>query len=118
MAQENVEIVRRCCEAFDQGDHEAALDALAPDVEYDLSHFPDGRIYRVPEGGGDATAITELLPDQQETRHTPGFFLQDGRRFAYMARNTAGTKSMWYLASLDSLTRTPLLEALSTIRLE
>lgn len=46
MSQENVEIVRRCVEAFDAGDYGAALEAFSPDVEYDLSHFPDGGIYR------------------------------------------------------------------------
>jgi ketosteroid isomerase-like protein len=35
MSQENVEIVRRCCEAFNRGDYEAALDALDPDIEWD-----------------------------------------------------------------------------------
>jgi ketosteroid isomerase-like protein len=50
MSQENVEIVRCCCEAFDRGDYEAALEVLAPDVEYDLSHFPDGGVYRGHEG--------------------------------------------------------------------
>jgi uncharacterized protein len=54
MSQENVEIVRSCCEAFDRGDYEAALDAFAPDVEYDLSHFPDGGVYRGHEGVREA----------------------------------------------------------------
>jgi ketosteroid isomerase-like protein len=57
MSQENVEIVTRCCEAFDRGDYEAALDALSPDVEYDLSHFPDGRVYRGHEGVREAFRI-------------------------------------------------------------
>jgi ketosteroid isomerase-like protein len=54
MSQENVEIVRRCCEAFNRGDHEAALDALNPAIEYDLSHFPDGRVYQGREGVREA----------------------------------------------------------------
>jgi ketosteroid isomerase-like protein len=57
MSQENVEIVTRCCEAFDRGDYETALNALAPDVEYDLSHFPDGRVYRGHEGVREAFRI-------------------------------------------------------------
>jgi ketosteroid isomerase-like protein len=57
MSQENVEIVRRCCEAFDRGDYEAALEALAPDVEYDLTHFPDGGVYRGREGVREAFRI-------------------------------------------------------------
>jgi ketosteroid isomerase-like protein len=57
MSQQNVEIVTRCCEAFDRGDYETALNALAPDVEYDLSHFPDGRVYRGHEGVREAFRI-------------------------------------------------------------
>ena len=54
MSQENVEIVRRCCEAFDRGDYEAALEAFAPDIEYDLTHFPDGRVYLGHDGVREA----------------------------------------------------------------
>jgi ketosteroid isomerase-like protein len=50
MSKENVEIVRRCGEAFDRGNYQAALDALDPEVEYDLSHFPEGRVYHGHEG--------------------------------------------------------------------
>jgi ketosteroid isomerase-like protein len=57
MSRENVEIVRRCCEAFDRGDYEAALEALDPDIEYDLSHFPDGGVYRGREGVREAFRI-------------------------------------------------------------
>jgi hypothetical protein len=54
MSQENVEIVRRCCEAFNRGDYEGALDALDPEIEYDLRHFPDGRVYRGHQGVREA----------------------------------------------------------------
>lgn len=57
MSEQNVEIVRRCCEAFDQGDYEAALELLAPDVEYDLSHSPDGGVYRGHDGVREAFRI-------------------------------------------------------------
>ena len=57
MSQENVEIVRRSCEAFDAGDYEAALEAFAPDIQYDLSHFPDGGVYRGREGVREAFRI-------------------------------------------------------------
>ena len=57
MSQENVEIVRRCCEAFNRGDHEAALGALDPTIEYDLRHFPDGRVYHGREGVREAFRI-------------------------------------------------------------
>ena len=71
MSQENVEIVRRCCEAFDRGDYESALDAFAPDIEYDLSHFPDGGVYRGREGVREAFRIWmgtgELSPGARRT---------------------------------------------------
>jgi ketosteroid isomerase-like protein len=54
MSQENVEIVQRCCEAFNRGDYEGALDALDPAIEYDLRHFPDGRVYRGHDGVREA----------------------------------------------------------------
>ena len=57
MSQENVEIVRRCGEAFDHGDYQAALDALDPEIEYDLSHFPEGRVYHAHEGVREAFRI-------------------------------------------------------------
>jgi len=45
MSQENVEIVRRSCDAFNRGDYDEALVCFDPEVRYDLTHFPDGRIY-------------------------------------------------------------------------
>jgi ketosteroid isomerase-like protein len=53
MSQENVEIVRRCGEAFDRGDYQAALEALDPEIAYDLSHFPEGRVYHGHRGCGN-----------------------------------------------------------------
>jgi ketosteroid isomerase-like protein len=57
MSQENVEIARRCCEAFDRGEYEAALEALDPEIEYDMTHFPDGQVYRGREGVREAFRI-------------------------------------------------------------
>ena len=57
MSQENVDIVRECCEAFDRGDYPAALAAFDPNVEYDLTNFPDGQIYRGPGGVREAFRI-------------------------------------------------------------
>ena len=54
MSQENLEIVRRCCEAFDRGDYEASLADLDADIEYDLRHFPDGRVYHGHDGVREA----------------------------------------------------------------
>ncbi len=57
MSQENVEIVRRCCEASARGDWEAAMAAMHPEIEYDLSGFPEGRLYRGHSGLREAFRI-------------------------------------------------------------
>jgi ketosteroid isomerase-like protein len=57
MSQENVEIVRSSCEAFDRGDYATALEAFHPEVEYDLSHFPEGQIYHGHAGVSEAFRI-------------------------------------------------------------
>jgi ketosteroid isomerase-like protein len=54
MSHENVEIVQRSCEAFDRGDYEEAMSALDPEIEYDLSHFPEGRVYHGHDGVREA----------------------------------------------------------------
>lgn len=46
MSRENVDTVRRHLEAFFSGDFRAALDAYDPEVEYDVSIRPEGRVYR------------------------------------------------------------------------
>jgi hypothetical protein len=36
------------------GGHAAALDALHPDIEYELTHFPDGQVYHGRDGVREA----------------------------------------------------------------
>jgi ketosteroid isomerase-like protein len=50
MSQENVKIVRRHLDAYLSGDNEAALDAYDPEVEFDVSIRPEGRVYRGRDG--------------------------------------------------------------------
>jgi ketosteroid isomerase-like protein len=57
MSQENVEIVRGCCEATARGDWDAAMTAIHPEIEYDLSFFPEGRIYHGHAGIREAFRI-------------------------------------------------------------
>jgi uncharacterized protein len=45
MSEENVEIVRRIIDAYIAGDFEAALALIDPDVEFDISMRPDGKVY-------------------------------------------------------------------------
>ena len=42
MSEENVEVVRRCFEAWDRGDVDAVVREYAADVEVDLSRVIDG----------------------------------------------------------------------------
>lgn len=46
MSQENVEVVRRLYEAFQRGAVDEARAAFHPDVEWDGTNLPDGRIGR------------------------------------------------------------------------
>jgi ketosteroid isomerase-like protein len=50
MSQENVEIVRRITDAYVAGDFETALALLDPEVEWDITRRPDGKIYKGHEG--------------------------------------------------------------------
>jgi ketosteroid isomerase-like protein len=46
MSQENVEVVRRTLDAFLSGDAETALSLYDPDVEWDGTNLPDGKVGR------------------------------------------------------------------------
>ncbi len=50
MSRENVEIVRRMFDAHLRGDFEASLAMFDPEVEFDTSLRPDGRVWRGREG--------------------------------------------------------------------
>ena len=53
MSRENVEIVRNSIDAYLRGDFDASLAAYAEDAEIDARHFPEGRVYRGPDGLSD-----------------------------------------------------------------
>jgi uncharacterized protein len=50
MSEENVEIVRRVYDAYLSGDFEAALAMIDPEVEWDGSIRPEGKVYRGHDG--------------------------------------------------------------------
>ena len=54
MSEDITEIFWRSCEAFDRGDYEQALEAFDPEIEYDLTHFPEGRVYHGHDGVREA----------------------------------------------------------------
>ena len=84
MSQENVEVVRRCCDAFVRGDFELALAALDPEIEYDLTHFPDGRVYRGREGVREAFRI--WLGAWDDYRQEQDEFIDAGDRVVVSVR--------------------------------
>jgi ketosteroid isomerase-like protein len=57
MSQQNLEVVRGSFEAFRAGDYPRALEAFDPEVEYDLRHFPEGKIYHGRDGVTEAFRI-------------------------------------------------------------
>ena len=65
----------------------------------------DGRIYRVPQDGGELTPVTTLDAAHGEARHLWPSFLPDGRRFLFLAE-TSSTEYVLYAGSLDSPDRT------------
>jgi ketosteroid isomerase-like protein len=54
MSEENVEVVRRCLDAYSAGDNEASLAAFDPDVVFDQSIRPDGGVFHGPDGIAEA----------------------------------------------------------------
>ena len=54
MSEENVEIVRRVYDAYLSGDFEAAFALLDPDVTFDVSIRPEGKVYRGHDGVAEA----------------------------------------------------------------
>jgi ketosteroid isomerase-like protein len=54
MSEENVEIVRRCIEAYQAGDLTASVVDFDPEVEFDMTFRPEGGIFRGHEGVAEA----------------------------------------------------------------
>ena len=62
----------------------------------------NGRIYRVPAGGGEPQPVTTLDSTRGETAHRFPQFLPDGRHFLFTALPAREGKFDTYLGSLDS----------------
>jgi ketosteroid isomerase-like protein len=54
MSEENVEIVRRVYDAYRSGDFETAFGFIDPEVVFDVSIRPEGKVYRGHEGVAEA----------------------------------------------------------------
>jgi Tol biopolymer transport system component len=70
-------------------------------------------LYRIPDNGGPPTRVTEVDRSGDEFGHVYPMFLPDGRRFLFLGGNKDRAKSAIYLASLDSQTRTRLIDVYS-----
>jgi eukaryotic-like serine/threonine-protein kinase len=70
-------------------------------------------LYRIPDTGGQPARVTEVDRSGDELGHVYPIFLPDGRRFLFLGGNKDRAKSAIYLASLDSQTRTRLVDVYS-----
>ena len=75
----------------------------------------DGKLYRVPDNGGQAAVAMDLDTARGDTSNSWPVFLPDGKRYFFLARNADPAKTAVYLASLDSPGRTHLVNALSSL---
>ena len=75
----------------------AGKSSWSPDGVILIGAITTGPIWRVPEAGGEPTAVTAL--GKSETAHGLPAFLPDGRHFLYF--RTAGAQSGIYIGSLD-----------------
>src|SRR4051812_13783257 len=54
MSDENVEIVRSIYDSYASGDFETALAVIDPEVTFDVSIRPEGKVYRGHQGVAEA----------------------------------------------------------------
>jgi hypothetical protein len=124
MSQENVEVVRRLYEAYAAHDFQTALDLIAPDIEWDLSMRPDGKVYRGREGAIEAVRtwtgtweafsfeLEELIDagdqvvviDRQSGRGKgSGMPLEESFAVVYTVEAGKVTRAVWFTNREDAL---------------
>ena|SRR5437899_10117548 len=115
MSPENVEIVQRRCEAFDRGDFETSLADLDPDIDYDLRHFPDGRVYHGHDGVREA--FRRWLGTWEDYRQQRDEFIDAGDEVVVAVREhsrgkgsgpEAGAPHLWSATLRCKLDHAPL----------
>jgi Tol biopolymer transport system component len=72
-----------------------------------------GGLFRVDAGGGDPTPVTELNKSAGEISHRFPWFLPDGRRVLFTARNVIAAKTTISLAEIDAKGHRNLATAIS-----
>jgi eukaryotic-like serine/threonine-protein kinase len=75
----------------------------------------DGRLYRIPDVGGQPTPVTHLDTGRQEQSHSWPIFLPDGRRFVFLGKSSEPSKSALFLASIESPERAHLIDVESSV---
>ena len=75
----------------------------------------DGRLYRIPDSGGQATAVVGPDASRQEMEINRPSFLPDGRRFLFQAWSQNASRNALFIASLEGGSRRHLLDGLSTV---
>ena len=76
-----------------------------------------GPLVSIPEQGGPATPVTELLSSASETGHGWPQFLPDGRRFLFVAGHNDRQKNAIYLGTIGSPERTRIVAVDSSFEL-
>jgi ketosteroid isomerase-like protein len=93
MSQENVEIFRRAQEAYNEGDWDAVLATMDPNVVFDSTRAgPDGEVYRGHEG---AKRFWRMLRDVfGSLRNEPEEIIDNGDRlFTRIRQRSTGRAS-------------------------
>jgi ketosteroid isomerase-like protein len=83
-----------------RGDYAAALEALHPEISYELTHFPDGQVYRGHEGVREAFRI--WLGTWEDYRQTREEIIDAGENVVVAAREYGRGKGSG--VQLDRLT--------------
>src|SRR5919198_1462300 len=73
----NVEVVRRLLEAVQAGAPQLALELLHPDVRFDATVRPDGRVWHGPEGA--RRAMSEWVEEWDEYEMQLERFMEAGK---------------------------------------
>ena len=124
MSEENVEVVRRHIDAYLSGDNEVALDAYDPEVEFDVSIRPEGRVYRGRAGVIEAVRTWEgtwrgyrveieeiidagekvVVVDRQSGRgRESGTKFEQQTAWVYTLRNGKITRVVWFPTRAEAL---------------
>jgi ketosteroid isomerase-like protein len=90
MSEENVEIVRRSAEAVEAGDYEAALAPYHPEVVFDATLRPEGRVFHGRDGVVEA--MREWIGTWEDWRIETTDYLDAGDKVVSIGRESGRGK--------------------------